>query len=109
MSSASEERWRTSRGQQKSSDQNQNPNHSRQFNQQRGTFSREGGGSGQPQHDLVSGNQATRTMSGNVWVNNDRGSREAPRPAQEHHVPVNGFNAQEARNTLKNGSPILFV
>ncbi|KAI4191258.1 MAG: hypothetical protein L6R41_000185 [Letrouitia leprolyta] len=42
-------------------------------------------------------------MSGNAWVNNDRGSREALQPAQEHHVPVNGFNSQEARNALKDG------
>ncbi|KAL8734192.1 MAG: hypothetical protein Q9166_001678 [cf. Caloplaca sp. 2 TL-2023] len=42
-------------------------------------------------------------MSGNAWANNDRGNRDAPShgPAQEHHVPVNGFNAQEARDALR--------
>ncbi|KAI4187911.1 MAG: hypothetical protein LQ348_004003 [Seirophora lacunosa] len=44
-------------------------------------------------------------MAGNAWVNNDRGNREAsqPGPAQEQHVSVNGFNAQDARNVLRNG------
>ncbi|KAL8848443.1 MAG: hypothetical protein Q9221_006550 [Calogaya cf. arnoldii] len=45
-------------------------------------------------------------MSGNAWANNDRSNREAPPqgPAQEQHVPVNGFNAQEARDTLRTGT-----
>ncbi|KAL8654735.1 MAG: hypothetical protein Q9210_001318 [Variospora velana] len=44
-------------------------------------------------------------MAGNAWVNNDRGNREVPQqvPAQDQHVSVNGFNAQDARNFLKNG------
>lgn len=90
-------RWPNARSQQ-SVLENQNPNQSRQSNQHRQTntgavvFLRAAG------PDLTS-------MSGNAWANNDRGSRETFQqgPSQEQHVPVNGFNAQDARNILKNG------
>lgn len=79
--------------------ENQNPNQSRQFNPQRQT------GRGAVVPSRAAGPDLT-SMSGNAWANNDRGNREAPQqgPAQEQHVPVNGFNVQETRNVLKNGS-----
>ncbi|KAL8754151.1 MAG: hypothetical protein Q9199_004539 [Rusavskia elegans] len=101
MSGAGEERWRT-RGHQ-SNLENQNPNQHRQNNQQRQRPSREGDIGNQHQGTAKSGTQGLATMSGNAWANNDRSNREAPSqgPAQEQHVPVNGFNAQEARDTLR--------
>lgn len=79
--------------------ENQNPNQSRQSNQQRQTSR------GAVVPPRAAGPDLT-SMSGNAWANNDRANREAPQqgPAQEQHVPVNGFNAQDARNILKNGS-----
>lgn len=81
-------RWRTSRGQQSAPDQNQNPNQTRPFNQQR---------------QAGRGNLAD--MPGNAWTNNDRGAREGPQqgPVQEQHMSHNGFKAQDARNLLRNG------
>lgn len=81
-------RWRTSRAQQNAPDQNQNPVQHRLSN-----------------HQKQAGRGGLSDMAGNAWVNNDRGNREAsqPGPAQEQHVSVNGFNAQDARNVLRNG------
>lgn len=44
-------------------------------------------------------------MSGNAWVPNERGNRDGAqhgRP-QDQHTPVRGFNAQEAKDTLRKG------
>ncbi|KAL8677959.1 MAG: hypothetical protein Q9186_005657 [Xanthomendoza sp. 1 TL-2023] len=106
MSGAGEERWR-SRGQQNTLDQNQNPNQHRQNTQQRQQASRDSGIGGQHQRAPDSAGQGITTMPGNAWANNDRGNREAlHRPAQEQHVPVNRFNAQESRDALKTGACI---
>lgn len=90
-------RWRNSRGQQSTPDQNQNPNQPRHPTQRQT-------GRGSVVSPRTAGPDLT-TMSGNAWINNDRGNREAAQqgPAQEQHVPVNGFNAQDARNILKIG------
>lgn len=104
-------RWRTVQKQRNAQDQSQsqshnpNPHQSRQPNQHRPSSSRGSGVAGQPQRTRESGAQGFTTMSGNAW-NNDRGLREPSQygPTQDQHVPVNGFNAADARDTLKNGS-----
>ncbi|KAL8839702.1 MAG: hypothetical protein Q9176_004309 [Flavoplaca citrina] len=43
-------------------------------------------------------------MSGNAWANNsDRANQDVPSrgPVLDQHVPVNDFNAQEARDMLR--------
>ncbi|KAL8840346.1 MAG: hypothetical protein Q9170_001361 [Blastenia crenularia] len=102
MNSASEERWRTTRGPQRSSDQHQNPNYFRQSNQQRQLSS--GGGGGPLQRGSHSSTQESTAMSGNAWVNNNRSNREAQHGPPQEHTPVNGFDAQDARDALKKGS-----
>ncbi|KAL8971823.1 MAG: hypothetical protein Q9183_000868 [Haloplaca sp. 2 TL-2023] len=96
MSSAGDDRWQTVRGQ-----QSQHPNQSRQQGQ---GSSRGGGIGGQPQRARNSSVQGLTAMSGNAWVTNDRASRDPMQhaPAQEQHVALNGFNAQDARDSLKN-------
>ncbi|KAL9039259.1 MAG: hypothetical protein Q9180_002638, partial [Flavoplaca navasiana] len=102
MSGVGEERWRT-RGHQ-STLENQNPNQHRQNNQQRQTPLREGGFGSQNQRTAKSGTQGHATMSGNAWANNsDRANQDVPSrgPVLDQHVPVNDFNAQEARDMLR--------
>ncbi|KAL9586320.1 MAG: hypothetical protein Q9212_000988 [Teloschistes hypoglaucus] len=110
MSNTGDERWRTVQKQRNAQDQSQsqsqppNPHQSRQPNQHRPSSSRDNGVAGQSQRTRDSGTQGFTTMSGNAW-NNDRGLRESSQygPTQDQHVPVNGFNAADARDTLKNG------
>ncbi|KAL8706757.1 MAG: hypothetical protein Q9201_000282 [Fulgogasparrea decipioides] len=104
MSAAGEERWRSLRGQQNNApDQNSNPNQARHHNQQRQSSSRESATGRKLQSALDPREQRFTAMSGNAWVNNDRSGRDAPQygPGQEQHVPLNGFNTQDVRDTLR--------
>ena len=97
-------RWRT-RGHQ-STLENQNPNQHRQNHQQRQTPLREGGFGSQHQRTAKTGTPGLTTMSGNAWANNsDRANQGVPSrgPVPDQHVPVNNFNAQEARDMLRIG------
>ncbi|KAL8996444.1 MAG: hypothetical protein Q9169_004038 [Polycauliona sp. 2 TL-2023] len=104
MSGAGEERWRT-RGHQ-SGFENQNLNQHRRSSQQGQTPAREAEIGGQHQRTHKSGTQGLTAMPGNAWANSsERSNRDAlgQGPAREQHVPVNGFNAQEARDILRLG------
>ncbi|KAA6412989.1 MAG: hypothetical protein FRX48_02732 [Lasallia pustulata] len=78
MSGSGEERWRTARGTNSPSSQNQSQNR-----QQPGP---------QPRSD----------PSSNAWVPNERGNRDGTQsgPPQDQHTPVRGFKAKDA---LKKG------
>ncbi|KAI9724788.1 MAG: hypothetical protein M1812_000064 [Candelaria pacifica] len=102
---AGEDRWRTQRGQQQQTQQNR-----QQQQQQRSTPSHEraaGGASHQPQtsqNRQASGSQGMSAVSGNAWNGGDRANRGTPPSlgmAEDQHIPIRQFNAQETREVLK--------
>lgn len=52
------------------------------------------------------GGLGQNATSGNTWAGGDAAKRDgkAASMPQDEHIPVNGFNAQEAREALKQGT-----
>ncbi|KAI9707390.1 MAG: hypothetical protein M1836_000351 [Candelina mexicana] len=104
---AGEDRWRTQRGQQ----QNQQNRHQQQ-QQQRSTAANERSASDashQPQNHQNrqgSGAQGMSAVSGNAWTGGDRAGRvtlPSTGMAEDQHIPIRQFNAQETREILRKG------